>query len=83
MAIWSRKTKPADSTWEPPEQLQQAAVDVGREVMQLQLLALAERIRSEAALDVADFRRGVEWAALYVENYARQLTEGEPERPVE
>lgn len=45
------------------------------QALQSDLRVVADRIRSEAPLGSPDFRAGIDWAALLVENIANSLTE--------
>lgn len=81
MNLFRKTTITAERKTAITEEMRQEAVAAFRQGMQQDLLVLAERLRMEAPLGSPEFRAGVDWSVVWLENFARQLTEQEPSGP--
>jgi hypothetical protein len=74
--MWPRKNPPASGQMPPVTDEMMDAVRAARaKGLQNDLLVLAQRLRVEAPDGSTDFNAGIDWALLWLENTARQLTE--------
>jgi hypothetical protein len=74
--MWPRKNPPASGQMPPVTDEMMDAVRAAREKgLQSDLLVLAQRMRAEAPDRSSEFNAGIDWALLWLENTARQLTE--------
>lgn len=57
------------------EDMEEALRNAQRQSLQKDLRTLVARLRDQAPSRSAEYTAGIEWAALYLENTANQLTE--------
>lgn len=81
--MWPRKTPPASDRQTPliPDDMVDALRVARAQGLQNDLLVLAQRLRAEAPDQSPDFNAGIDWALLWLENTARQLTEQPGQSP--